>query len=63
MDTLTIQCCSHPDDKVELDPCNLIGKVFISTVDINDHGTPVILNRESATKLRDALTDWLEGQV
>ena len=40
-----------------------VGAGFMVCVDSEDHDTKAVrLSPESATKLRDALTDWLEGK-
>lgn len=60
MDNLVMSCTTEPGDTLTVE---FEDKVFI-TIDTH-HGVygDVALSVESATKLRDALTDWLEGQV
>lgn len=60
MDDVKITCINDAEDRVEL---NRVGsdRLFITTQNENE-GVPVMLNRETAIELRDALSRWIGEQ-
>lgn len=62
MSQLELPCDASSDDQLRVLPA-MTGMGFMICVDSKDPDTKAVrLSPESATKLRDALTDWLEGQ-
>lgn len=58
---LSIDCAVEPTDTLEVfDTAN--GHLAFQ-VESGDAISSITMNQESATKLRDALTDWLGGEV
>lgn len=57
---LTIECIIDPDDNLELLAKDGSPHVHVTVTECGRYAG-IELNPESATKLRDALTDWLGG--
>lgn len=63
MSQLELPCDAYSADKLRVFPA-MTGVGFMVCVDSEDPDVKAVrLSRRSATTLRDALTDWLEGQV
>lgn len=60
VDDVKITCVNDPEDRVEL---NRVGsdRLFITTQNENE-GVPVMLNRETAQQLAEALINWVNEQ-